>query len=79
MLTVSRQVEPPHTNLSEITRMELVHVGTMVMHTTSQTTTTRMLAVLSNATVTGGDVSALLATMVQASWLCRVRCLFGME
>jgi hypothetical protein len=33
--------------------MVLIHVGTVVVLTTSHTTTTGMLAVLSNTTVTG--------------------------
>lgn len=39
-------------------RSNLVHVGTVVVLTTSQTTTTGMLAVLANTTVSGRDVAA---------------------
>jgi hypothetical protein len=38
--------------------MVFVHVGTVVVLTTSKTTTTRMLPVLSDTTVTGRDVTA---------------------
>ena len=33
----------------------------VVVHTTSETTTARVLPVLANTTVSGGDVSAVLA------------------
>ena len=47
------QVEVTHTDLTKVTRVVLVHVGTVMVLTTSKTTTTRMLSVLSNTTVTG--------------------------
>jgi hypothetical protein len=47
------QVELTHTDLTEVTRMVLIHVNTVVMLTTSKTTTTRMLSVLADTTVTG--------------------------
>lgn len=50
-------VEVPHTNLSEVTWMVLVDVGTVVVLTTSHTTTTGMLSVLANTTMTGRDVT----------------------
>lgn len=53
-------MEVSHTDLSEVTWMVLVHVGSVVMLTTSKTTTTWMLAVLSYTTVTGGNVSAAM-------------------
>jgi hypothetical protein len=51
-------VEVPHTNLTEVTRVELVNVGTVVVLTTGHTTTTGGLAVLADTTVTGRDVAA---------------------
>jgi hypothetical protein len=39
-------VEVAHTDLTEVTRMVLVHVDTVMVLTTSKTTTTRMLSVL---------------------------------
>ncbi len=44
--------------------MVLVHVDTVVMLTTSKTATSGMLSVLSNTTVTGGDVASLLAVLM---------------
>lgn len=51
-------MEIPHTDLSEVTRMVLVHVRSVVVLSTSKTTTTGMLAVLSYTTFTGGDMTA---------------------
>jgi hypothetical protein len=48
-------------DLSEVTRMVLVNVGPVVVLTTGHTTTTGMLPVLSYTSVTGGDVTAVLA------------------
>jgi hypothetical protein len=47
------QVELTHTDLTEVTRMVLIHVDTVMMLTTSKTTTTRMFSVLADTTVTG--------------------------
>jgi hypothetical protein len=43
---VALLVEVSHTNLSEVTRMVFIHVGSVVMLTTSETTTTGMLAAM---------------------------------
>merc|ERR1740139_1668841 len=61
--SVLQKVELTHTDLTEITRMVLIHKGTVVMLSSSITATTRMLTVLSDTTVTGGDVSPLLAVL----------------
>lgn len=45
-----------HTDLAEVTGVELVDIGTVVVLTTSHTTTTRALALLVDTTVTGGHV-----------------------
>jgi len=58
---VSLLVEIPHSDLSKVTGMVLVHVCSVVMLSTSQTSTTGMLAMLSYTTVAGGDVTAVLA------------------
>jgi len=50
---VALLVEVSHTDLSEVTWMVLIHVGSVVMLTTGKTTSTGMLAVLSYTTVTG--------------------------
>ena len=59
----------PHTNLTEVTRVVLVDVGPVVVLTTSHTTTTGVLPVLSDTSVTGGDVTAVLAGVAQSEGL----------
>lgn len=54
---VLQLVEVSHTDLSEVTRMVLVDVGTVVVLTTSHTTTTRMLSGFAYTTVTGRDMA----------------------
>ncbi len=44
--------------------MVFIHEDTMVVLTTGVTTTSWMFSVLANATVTCGDVTALLAVVV---------------
>lgn len=51
-------VEVPHTDLTEVTGVVLVEVGAVVVLTTGHTTTTGMLTVLSDTTVTGGNMTA---------------------
>lgn len=51
-------VEVPHTDLTEVTGVVLVDVGTVVVLTTGHTATTRGLAVLADTTVTSGHVAA---------------------
>jgi len=53
-------VEVSHTDLSEVTRMVLVHVDLVVVLTTGKTTTTGMLAVLADTSVTCGNVTAAI-------------------
>jgi hypothetical protein len=55
-----------HTNLSEVTRVVLVDVGPVVVLTTGHTTTSGMLPVLSDTSVTGGNVTAVLAGVAQS-------------
>jgi hypothetical protein len=55
---VALLVEMPHSDLSKVTGMVLVHVCSVVMLSTSQTSTTGMLAMLSYTAVAGGDVAA---------------------
>lgn len=57
-------VEMAHTNFTKITRVIFVHEDSVVVLTTRHTATGRVLAVFANSTVTGGDVSALLAVFV---------------
>lgn len=51
-------VEVTHTNLTEVTGVELVDVGTVVVLTTGHTATTGGLAVLADTTVTGRHMAA---------------------
>jgi hypothetical protein len=46
-------VEVSHADLSEVTGMVFIEIGTVVMLTTGHTATTGVLAVLSNTTITG--------------------------
>jgi hypothetical protein len=66
-------MEITHTNLSEVTRMVLIKVNTMMMLTTGATATTWVLTVLTDTTVTGGDVTALFAVLAQTRRLERER------
>ena len=59
-------VEVSHTNLSEVTWMVLVHVGSVVVLTTSKTSTTGMLAVLTDTSVSGGHVTAAIKRICQS-------------
>lgn len=52
--------EVPHADLSEVTGVVLVKVGAVVVLTTGHTTTTGVLTVLANATVTGGNMTAAM-------------------
>jgi hypothetical protein len=54
------------TRYVQVTGMVLVHVGSVVVLTTGKTTTSGMLAVLADTTVTGRDVTAVLAGVGKA-------------
>ena len=58
-------VEVAHTDLTEVTRVILIEQDTVVVLASSVTTTSGMLTVLSNATVTGRDVSSVLTGLLQ--------------
>jgi len=60
-------VEVSHSDLSEVTWMVLVHVGSVVVLTTSKTSTTWMLAVLSYTSVTGGNMTAAAKKLLAKS------------
>lgn len=64
-VAVLSQVEVSHTNLSEISRMVLIHVDSVMVLTTSLTSSTRMLAVLANTAVTHADVSSEASSLLQ--------------
>lgn len=63
-------MEVPHTNLTEVTRVVLVDVGAVVVLTTGHTTTTGVLAVLADTTVTGRDVATVLAGLGESGRHC---------
>jgi hypothetical protein len=79
-------VEVPHTDLTEVTGVVLVEVGAVVVLTTGHTTTTGMLTVLSDTTVTGGNMTAarktIYVSLLSIPWLMMVisavaRCQFS--
>ena len=59
---VSLLMKVSHTNLTEITRVVLVHVGSVVLQTTGLTTTTGVLSVLTDSTLTGCIVSIMCSS-----------------
>ena len=61
---VSTEMETSHTNLTEVTRVVLVKVDSVVMLTTGLTTTTGMLSVLAYTTVTVRDVTSSLSGLL---------------
>jgi hypothetical protein len=67
-------VEVTHTDLTEVTRMVLVDVGTVVVLTTGHTATTGGLAVLANSTVTGGHMAAAVKEKAEISILVGIMC-----
>lgn len=62
-------VEVTHTNLAKVARVVLVKVDAVVVLTTGVTATTRVLAVLADATITHGHVTTLLASLLQSGRL----------
>ena len=67
VISVSAEVEVPHTDLTEITGVVLVEVDSVVMLTTGLTATSRMLSVLTDTTVTVRNVTTHLAGFLAAS------------
>lgn len=63
------QVEVAHADLTEVTRVELIHQDSVVVLTTSITTTSRMAPVLTDTTVTGTHVSSFLSVVVKSGRL----------
>ena len=71
--SVSLEGEGSDTLLSEVAGMITIHGGSIIGEATSVTTTSRMLSVFSNTTVTGGNVSALLTILMKTSRLIRIK------
>ena len=63
---IAFQVVVTHTNFTKVTRVKLIHQGTVVMLTTSVTTSTGVGTMLTDTTVTGRDVSALFAIFMKS-------------
>lgn len=51
-------MEVPHAHFSEVTGMVLVEIRSVMVLTTSHTTSTRMLSVLANTSMTSGNMAA---------------------
>ena len=64
-------VEVSHTDLTEVTRVVLVEKNSVVMLTTGITTTTRVLSVLADTTMTGRNVTSFMAILLQSGGLHR--------
>ena len=65
-------VEVSHTDFTKVTRVVLVDVGSVVMLATCHTSTTWVLAVLADTTMTGGDVAAAAKNSL-ADYFVRMR------
>ena len=65
MVVVLLLMEVTHTDLSEVTRVILIEEDSVMVLSTSVTTSTRVLPVLTDTTVTGTDVSALMSVTLQ--------------
>lgn len=63
-LVLAAQVEVPHTNFAEVTRMVFVEVDAVMVHATSVTATSRMLAVLANTTMTVAHMTTQLPRLL---------------
>lgn len=59
-LVLAAQMEVPHADLAEITRMVFIKIDAVMVHATSITATSRMLAVLANTAMTVADVTTQL-------------------
>jgi hypothetical protein len=70
---VAFQVVVAHTNFTEETRVKLIEQGAVVVLATGVTATTGVGAMLTDTTMTRGDVSALLSVFVGASGPVGVR------
>ena len=62
-------VEESVTELSKVSRVISIHVSSVVQETSGITTSTRMLSVLSNTSVSCANVSSLLSVLSESSSL----------
>ena len=66
--SVLQDVELTHTDLTEVTRVIFIHESSVVVLSSGVTATTGVLSVLSDTSVTGGDVSSLLSVLMGPGW-----------
>jgi len=66
-LVVALQMEVAHSYFSEVTRMVFVQVGSVVVLTSGKTATTGMLAMFSNASMSGADMTPVFPGFAQMS------------
>ena len=66
VIVVLQQVVLSHSELSEVSRMVLVEVDSVVMLSSSITATSGMLSMLSNTSMSGGNVSSLFAVLSES-------------
>jgi hypothetical protein len=65
VISVASKMEVSHTDLSEITRVVLVEVDSVMMLTTSLTTTSGVLTVLADTTMTHADMTSEASSLLQ--------------
>ena len=63
---VAKLVEVSHTDFTEVTGMVLVEEDPVVVHSSGVTTTSGMLSVLSDTTMSGADVATLLPVLLES-------------
>lgn len=65
VVLVLSEMEVSHTNLSEVTRVVLVEVDSVVVLTTGLTSSTRVLSVFTNTTVSHADMTSKASSLLQ--------------
>ena len=68
-VVVLQLVEMPHPDLAKVSRMILVDVGSVVVLSSSHTASTRVLAVLANASVAGRNMASTVRESTSAEVL----------
>ena len=61
---ILQSVKISHADLSEVTRMVLVEIRSVMMLTTRHTTTTGVLSVLADTSMTGRDVTTAVISVL---------------
>jgi hypothetical protein len=65
VISVASEMEVSHTDLTEITRVVLVEVDSVMVLTTGLTTTSWMLAMLADTTMTHADMTSEASSLLQ--------------